>query len=104
LIGEHQEAIAQDLALPSPWLRELAHLTHAHSHGAHTLPFQGVRVVAFPTGRGRPSLTALLADQGAEVIAIESGQTAPRNVHRGQRYQVAPMSSMRATRSASRST
>ncbi len=89
LIGEHQQAIAQECASPSPWLSELAQLTHAHPHGAHALPFQGVRVVAFPTGVVGPSLTALLADQGAEVIAIESGQTAPRNVHRGQRYQVA---------------
>ncbi|MGH7848230.1 MAG: CaiB/BaiF CoA transferase family protein [Candidatus Binatia bacterium] len=88
LIGEHQPAITQDFASPSPWLSELAH-SHDHPHGAHSLPFQGIRVVAFPTGVVGPSLTSLLADQGAEVIAIESGQTAPRNVHRGQRYQVA---------------
>src|SRR5262245_4507046 len=89
LFGEHQPAVAQELASPSLWMRELAHFSDGHSHGAHALPFQGVHVVAFPTGVVGPSLTALLADQGAEVIAIESGQTAPRNVHRGQRYQAA---------------
>jgi benzylsuccinate CoA-transferase BbsF subunit len=40
--------------------------------------FEGVRVVTFPTGVVGPCLTSLMADHGAEVIAIESTRAALR--------------------------
>ena len=87
LLGEHQQTITQDLAHPSAWLSALQQI--ASTSATTPLPFQGVRVVAFPTGVVGPALASLLAEHGAEVIAIESAQTAPRNVQRGQSYQMA---------------
>jgi crotonobetainyl-CoA:carnitine CoA-transferase CaiB-like acyl-CoA transferase len=89
LLAEHQAALTEELASPSLWLRELEQYAHPHMHPSHSLPFEGIRVVAFPTGVVGPSLTGLLADQGAEVIAIEPAQAAPRNAHRGQKFQIA---------------
>ncbi|HWP59303.1 MAG TPA: CoA transferase [Candidatus Acidoferrales bacterium] len=86
LLAEHQRDISAFLAQPSEWLGELRQFAPAP---ASRLPFHAVRVVAFPTGVVGPSLASLLADQGAEVIAIESAQSLPRNVQRGQRFQIA---------------
>ena len=89
LVGEHQEAVARDLSHPSPWLEEI--MERASVLVANPPPFEGVRVVTFPTGVVGPALTSLLADHGAEVIAIESARTALRTGRGGQhqRFQTA---------------
>ena len=51
-------------------------------------PFEGIRLISFPTGIVGPALASLMADHGAEVIAIEAGRTL-RSPQRGQRWQVA---------------
>jgi crotonobetainyl-CoA:carnitine CoA-transferase CaiB-like acyl-CoA transferase len=50
--------------------------------------FEDVRVISFPTGVVGPALAGLLAEHGAEVIAIEAGR-APRSPQRGQKFQIA---------------
>jgi crotonobetainyl-CoA:carnitine CoA-transferase CaiB-like acyl-CoA transferase len=75
LLGEHQAQIGQELARPSAWISELSSRSfRLHSSG---LPFEGVRVLSFPTGI-----------VGAEVISIEAGRTL-RSPQRGQRFQIA---------------
>ncbi|MBI2935573.1 MAG: CoA transferase, partial [Chloroflexi bacterium] len=76
LLGEHQQDVARDLSRPSPWLEEL--IDRASVMLAKQAHFKGVRVVTFPTGVVGPCLTSLMADHGAEVIAIESTRAALR--------------------------
>ena len=84
--GEHQPEVARLLSEPSAWLRECA--DRAATSTASKAPFEGVRVISFPTGIVGPALASLLAEHGAEVIAIEAGR-ALRSPQRGQRWQVA---------------
>jgi len=84
LLSEHQAMIAEDFSRPSAWLAELA----KHPCGGDALPFAGVRVISFPTGIVGPALSALLAEHGAEVIAIEASRGL-RSPQRGQRFQAA---------------
>ncbi|HEU4339968.1 MAG TPA: CoA transferase [Candidatus Binatia bacterium] len=86
LLGEHQEAIAEELSRPSRWSDGLGDRATAGDKKA--LPFGGIRVVSFPTGIVGPALGSLLAEQGAEVISIEPGR-ALRSPQRGQRFQIA---------------
>ena len=44
------------------------------ANAAMRKPFEGIRVISFPTGIVGPALAGLLADQGAEVITIEAGR------------------------------
>ncbi len=88
LLGEHQQAVAGDLSRSSSWLEEL--LDHAPIPPGPS-PFKGVRVATFPIGVVGPCLSSLLADHGAEVIAIESARTALRTGggSQSQRFQTA---------------
>jgi crotonobetainyl-CoA:carnitine CoA-transferase CaiB-like acyl-CoA transferase len=81
--GEHQHRVAQLLAEPSVWLRECPSRS-----APGQAPFEGIRVISFPTGIVGPALASLLAEHGAEVITIEAGR-ALRSPQRGQRWQVA---------------
>ena len=86
LLGEHQKQIHQELSQATSWLTDA---TAARvSAGARRKPFEGIRVISFPTGIVGPALAGLLAEQGAEVISIEAGR-AVRSPHRGQRFQIA---------------
>jgi crotonobetainyl-CoA:carnitine CoA-transferase CaiB-like acyl-CoA transferase len=85
LLGEDQQEIEGKFAEPSHWLAESGVPTQGNSS---RLPFEGVRVVSFPTGVVGPALAGLLAEHGAEVIAIEAGRV-PRSPQRGQRFQIA---------------
>jgi crotonobetainyl-CoA:carnitine CoA-transferase CaiB-like acyl-CoA transferase len=85
-LGEHQHEVAKQSPRPSPWLDECA--THGASLPTGKPPFEGIRLVSFPTGIVGPALTSLMAQHGAEVIAIEAGR-ALRSPQRGQRWQVA---------------
>ncbi|MBI2987201.1 MAG: CoA transferase [Deltaproteobacteria bacterium] len=87
LLGERQQAAARELSRPSPWLEEP--MEPAPALAASPLPFEGVRVVTFPTGVVGPCLTRLLADHGAEVIAIESAGTGRHSPRRGQGFETA---------------
>jgi len=80
LLGEHQAQIAQEFSRPSDWLKAVA--------APAPKPFEGIRVVSFPTGIVGPALAGLLAEHGAEVITIEAGRAA-RSPQRGQRFQIA---------------
>ena len=84
LLGEHQPRVSDEFSQPSAWLTEL------NSRRAATArrPFEGIRVISFPTGIVGPALAGLLAEQGAEVIGIEAGRV-PRSPQRGQRFQLA---------------
>jgi crotonobetainyl-CoA:carnitine CoA-transferase CaiB-like acyl-CoA transferase len=84
--GEHQHEVARLLSEPSAWLRECA--DHGSMSTASKGPFEGVRVISFPTGIVGPALASLMAEHGAEVITIEAGR-ALRSPQRGQRWQVA---------------
>jgi crotonobetainyl-CoA:carnitine CoA-transferase CaiB-like acyl-CoA transferase len=86
LLGEHQAQIGKELSQPSAWRKD-AGAAHA-SAGAKRKPFDGVRVISFPTGIVGPALAGLLAEQGARVISIEAGR-AVRSPQRGQRFQIA---------------
>ena len=86
LLGEHQQKIAGEFARPSQWLAGIAGCPPLPV--ASKLPFQGVRVVSFPTGIVGPALASLLAEHGAEVISVEAGRTL-RSPQRGQRFQIA---------------
>ena len=86
LFGEHQAQIDQEFAHPSAWLSEFA--ARSLRPPASRLPFEGVRVISFPTGIVGPALGSLLAEHGAEVISIEAGR-AMRSPQRGQRFQIA---------------
>ena len=82
LLGEHRIDAGGELSEASSWLRGTAKTAAAAFDVKGFLA--GVRVISFPTGVVGPALAGLLADHGAEVIAIESG----RGV-RGQRFQIA---------------
>ena len=83
-LGEHQQQIGGDLARPSSWRMAAP----AAASRPERKPFQGIRVISFPTGIVGPALAALLAEHGAEVISIEAGR-AVRSPQRGQKFQVA---------------
>jgi crotonobetainyl-CoA:carnitine CoA-transferase CaiB-like acyl-CoA transferase len=85
-LGEHQAEAAQLISEPSVWLRESG--GDRRGAGLGKAPFEGVRVISFPTGIVGPALASLLAEHGAEVITIEAGR-ALRSPQRGQRWQVA---------------
>ena len=85
LFREHQERIRGDWSRPSPWLE--SEIARASPTSSCSL-FEGVRVISFPTGVVGPALAGLLAEHGAEVIAIEAGRTA-RSPQRGQKFQIA---------------
>lgn len=85
LLGQDQEEVAQEFSRPSRWLEECrAREPAARPHK----PFEGIRVISFPTGIVGPALAGLLAEQGAEVISIEAGR-AVRSPQRGQKFQIA---------------
>lgn len=84
LLGEHQGMIAEDFSRQSAWLGELG----KQPSQTAAPPFAGVRVISFPTGIVGPALSALLAEHGAEVIAIEASRGL-RSPQRGQRFQAA---------------
>jgi crotonobetainyl-CoA:carnitine CoA-transferase CaiB-like acyl-CoA transferase len=84
-LGADQAEVGVTFSRPSAWMRELgAGLTAATSR----LPFEGIRVLSFPTGIVGPALGSLLAEHGAEVISIEAGR-ARRSPQRGERFPVA---------------
>jgi crotonobetainyl-CoA:carnitine CoA-transferase CaiB-like acyl-CoA transferase len=85
-VGEHQQEVAQLVAEPSAWLREGA--DHRAASAPAKAPFEGIRVISFPTGIVGPALANMLAEHGAEVITIEAGR-ALRSPQRGQHWQVA---------------
>jgi crotonobetainyl-CoA:carnitine CoA-transferase CaiB-like acyl-CoA transferase len=86
LFAEHQQQIGEQLTRPSSWLAESQRGAVSSAPGK-TL-FEGIRVISFPTGVVGPALAGLLAEHGAEVIAIEPGRGA-RSPQRGQRFQIA---------------
>jgi crotonobetainyl-CoA:carnitine CoA-transferase CaiB-like acyl-CoA transferase len=85
LLGEDQQEIKGKFAQPSGWHTEASAPTQQKSN---RLLFEGVRVVSFPTGIVGPALAGLLAEHGAEVIAIEAGGPL-RSPQRGQQFQFA---------------
>src|SRR5204863_7808987 len=70
LLGEHQQEIAGEFTHPSQWLAKV--VGRPLSRATSVLPFDGVRVVSFPTGIVGPALGSLLAEHGAEVISVEA--------------------------------
>jgi crotonobetainyl-CoA:carnitine CoA-transferase CaiB-like acyl-CoA transferase len=80
LLGEHQAQVGQEFSQRAPWL--------AAAPAPSSKPFEGIRIISFPTGIVGPALAGLLAEHGAEVIAIEAGR-AVRSPQRGQRFQIA---------------
>jgi crotonobetainyl-CoA:carnitine CoA-transferase CaiB-like acyl-CoA transferase len=85
-LGEHQHEVVQQSSRPSPWLDECA--AHGAALPTSKPPFEGIRLISFPTGIVGPALASLMAQHGAEVIAIEASR-ALRSPQRGQRWQVA---------------
>jgi crotonobetainyl-CoA:carnitine CoA-transferase CaiB-like acyl-CoA transferase len=85
LFREHQDRVPGDWSRPSAWLE--SENGRAASTSSRRL-FEAVRVISFPTGVVGPALAGLLAEHGAEVIAIEAGR-APRSPQRGQKFQIA---------------
>lgn len=85
-LGQHQHEVTEALSRRSPWLAECA------GEGRGSVPgkraFEGIRVISFPTGIVGPALASLMAEHGAEVIAIEAGR-AMRSPHHGRRWQLA---------------
>jgi len=86
LLGEHQKQISQEFSQSSAWLKDA--MAARASADNRRKPFDGIRVISFPTGIVGPALASLLAEQGAEVISIEAGRVV-RSPQRGQRFQVA---------------
>ncbi|HLN87526.1 MAG TPA: CoA transferase [Candidatus Limnocylindrales bacterium] len=86
LLGEQQKQIGQEWSQATAWLTEST--AARASAGIRRKPFDGIRVISFPTGIVGPALAGLLAEQGAEVISIEAGRVV-RSPQRGQRFQVA---------------
>jgi crotonobetainyl-CoA:carnitine CoA-transferase CaiB-like acyl-CoA transferase len=86
LLGEHQVEIGGGWAKPSLWLTECTGTDAPPTAGKNL--FQGIRVISFPTGVVGPALAGMLADHGAEVIAIEAGRGA-RSPQRGEKFQIA---------------
>jgi len=85
-LGADQAMVETVFARPSAWLQELRQASSFTSNSS--LPFAGIRVISFPTGIVGPALAGLLAEHGAEVIAIEAGRVL-RSPQRGERWQVA---------------
>jgi len=85
LLAEHQKQIGREFSMPSAWLKETAAAPVARNQRK---PFEGIRIISFPTGIVGPALAGLLAEHGAEVISIEAGRVA-RSPQRGQRFQTA---------------
>ncbi|MSP41017.1 MAG: CoA transferase [Deltaproteobacteria bacterium] len=85
LLRQHQDRITKELSQPSTWLSESK---NAAANSEKRKPFEGIRVISFPTGIVGPALAGLLAEQGAQVITIEAGR-AVRSPQRGQRFQIA---------------
>jgi crotonobetainyl-CoA:carnitine CoA-transferase CaiB-like acyl-CoA transferase len=85
LLGEHQNEVAGEYAQPSAWLADARAANAAPS--APRKPLDGIRVISFPTGIVGPALAGMLAEQGAEVIAIEPGRVM-RSPQRGQKFQI----------------
>ena len=85
LLGENQEQIRQQLGHPSAWLSESMSAAGSRPTGK---PFEGIRVISFPTGIVGPALAGLLAQHGAQVISIEAGRS-PRTPQHGQKFQTA---------------
>ncbi len=85
-LGEHQQEVTRELSLPSPWLADGA--GGGSSARAARRPFEGIRVISFPTGIVGPALASLMAEQGAEVITIEAGREL-RSPQHGRRWQLA---------------
>jgi len=85
-LGADQGRIKTAFARSSPWLHELSQAGSLASDSS--LPLAGIRVISFPTGIVGPALAGLLAEQGAQVIAIEAGR-ALRSPQRGQSWQAA---------------
>jgi crotonobetainyl-CoA:carnitine CoA-transferase CaiB-like acyl-CoA transferase len=85
--GEHQDAVAQVLVRPSPWLSECMNQGPLSST-PRKRPLENIRIISFPTGIVGPALASLMVEHGAEVITIEAGR-ALRSPQRGQRWQVA---------------
>jgi crotonobetainyl-CoA:carnitine CoA-transferase CaiB-like acyl-CoA transferase len=86
LPGEYQHAVTHELSAPSPWLKEC--MNHGSTPASRKPLFEGIRLISFPTGIVGPALASLMAEHGAEVIAVEAGR-ALRSPQRGQRWQVA---------------
>ena len=86
LLGQHQEEVAREFSRPSRWLEESR--TRSEPAAPPHKPFEGIRVISFPTGIVGPALAGLLAEHGAEVISIEAGR-AMRSPQRGQKFQIA---------------
>ncbi len=84
LLGEHQREIAQAWSRPPAWTAETAATGTASARKSLT----GIRIVSFPTGIVGPALGGLLAEHGAEVIAVEASR-ALRSPQRGQKFQIA---------------
>jgi crotonobetainyl-CoA:carnitine CoA-transferase CaiB-like acyl-CoA transferase len=86
LLGQDQEKVAGEFSRPSIWREEAG----AAVGPAPSQPkaFEGIRVISFPTGIVGPALAGLLAEHGAEVIAIEAGRVV-RSPQRGQKFQIA---------------
>ena len=85
MLGEHQREIGRPLNRPSSWLAELPSRATSVSNRK---PFEGIRVISFPTGVVGPALAGLLAEHGAEVISIEARRAAS-SPQRGQKFQTA---------------
>jgi len=85
LFREHQDRIRGDWSRPSAWL-ESENGRSASSSSCRL--FEQVRMISFPTGVVGPALAGLLAEHGAQVIAIEPGR-GPRSPQRGQKFQIA---------------
>ena len=86
LRGEHQKEIDDAWIRPSRWISDTARDKSDTALVKKLL--EGIRVISFPTGIVGPALGGLLAEHGAEVIAIEAGR-AMRSPQRGQKFQVA---------------
>lgn len=84
LLGEHQREIAQAWSQPPAWTAETAATGTASAGKSLT----GIRIVSFPTGIVGPALGGLLAEHGAEVIAVEASRSL-RSPQRGQKFQIA---------------
>ncbi len=85
LLGEHQKAVQEEWSRGSTRMEELGSQTAVKSPRAR--PFEGVRVLSFPTGIVGPALGSLLAEHGAQVITVEAGRTM-RSPQRGQGFQI----------------
>jgi crotonobetainyl-CoA:carnitine CoA-transferase CaiB-like acyl-CoA transferase len=85
LLAEHQRRINEDFARPSAWLAECQ--TPAPGASPKKRLFDGIRVISFPTGIVGPALGGLLAEHGAQVIAVEQGRSA-HGAQREQKFQI----------------